>query len=169
MAALATTSTPPRPAALVPILAAALALAACERTPATPARVEVIVAPPADDPVPWIRAQLAAARGRQVVVYVGASWCEPCKHFHDAVAAGHLDAAFPRLTLLEFDQDRDGDGLLRAGYTSRLIPLFVRPAADGTASAMHIEGSIKGDGAVAEITPRLQALLRTPSVSAGPK
>ena len=38
-----------------------------------------------------------------------ATWCEPCNHFHQAVAAGALDATFPRLTLLEFDQDLDGE------------------------------------------------------------
>jgi hypothetical protein len=101
----------------------------------------------------------AAAPERQHVVYVGAAWCEPCGYFHRAVEAGELDAAFPRLTLLEFDADLDQARLEAAGYTSQMIPLFMRPAADGQASGRQIQGSIKGPGAVAEITPRLRRLI----------
>jgi hypothetical protein len=92
-------------------------------------------------------------------VYVGAGWCEPCRRFHAAAAEHKLDADFPTLRLLEFDADRDGGRLQAAGYVSRLIPLFVRPAADGRSSGRQIEGSVKGDRAVGEIVPRLRALL----------
>ena len=139
---------------------AAGALVACEHErPPPPGKVEVIAAPAGIEIPPWVHDRIIAARDRQVIVYVGAPWCEPCKHFHDALASGQLDAAFPRLTVLEFDQDRDADHLMAAGYTSRLIPLFVRPRPDGQASGRSIEGSIKGAGAVAEITPRLRELL----------
>ena len=108
-----------------------------------------------------VRRQLAIANseGREVLVYVGATWCEPCQRFHDAAAHGALDAPFPRLTLVEFDLDRDGDRLRSAGYASQYIPLFALPGADGRGTGKQIEGSIKGDGAVAEMTPRLRALL----------
>lgn len=124
-----------------------------------PGKVALVPAPAAVPVAPWVVEQLAAARGRDVVVYVGAAWCEPCGHFHRAVVDGALDAAFPRLTVLEFDADLDEGRLRDAGYTSQLIPLFVRPGADGRASERRMEGSIKGDGAVAELTPRLRALL----------
>jgi hypothetical protein len=100
-----------------------------------------------------------AAERRRLVVYVGATWCEPCQRFHQAAAAGELDAAFGDLTLLEFDADRDRGRLAEAGYTSKYIPLFVLPNADGTSSGQQIEGSVKGEGAVREITPRLKTLL----------
>jgi hypothetical protein len=100
-----------------------------------------------------------AANGRRLVVYVGASWCEPCQRFHGAAARGELDKAFPDLSLLEFDADADGDRLARAGYTTSMIPYFGIAGPDGRATDAHIEGSIKGDGAVAEITPRLKTLL----------
>ena len=61
--------------------------------------------------------------------------------------------------LLEFDADLDQARLEAAGYTSQMIPLFMRPAADGQASGRQIQGSIKGPGAVAEITPRLRRLI----------
>jgi len=98
---------------------------------------------------------------RQLLVYVGATWCEPCRRFHAAAESGALDRLFPRLELYVFDFDRDEPRLTAAGYTSRLIPLFMAPLDDGRASGRHIEGSIKGDGAVAQIAPRLRALLQT--------
>lgn len=101
----------------------------------------------------------ARADGRDVVVYVGATWCEPCKHFHKAAQAGALDGEFPDLTLLEFDLDADRDRLTSAGYVSQFIPLFAMPGPDGRASDRKFEGSVKGDGAVANIAPRLRALL----------
>jgi len=96
---------------------------------------------------------------RQLLVYVGASWCEPCRRFHEAAERHALDRDFPSLRLLEFDDDRDGQRLALAGYVGHYIPMFVRPAADGRSSGRQIEGSVKGDGAVGAIVPRLKTLL----------
>ncbi len=101
----------------------------------------------------------ARAIGRDLVVYVGATWCEPCQRFHKAAQAGALDDAFPNLTLLEFDLDEDRDRLVAAGYRSQLIPLFVLPDESGRATDKRFEGGVKGDGAVANIVPRLRTLL----------
>ena len=123
--------------------------------------VETVTAPEAGEVQEIVRQELVRAKneGRRLIVYVGAKWCEPCQRFHDAAKAGQLDAAFPGLRLLEFDLDRDRDRLEKAGYASRMIPLFALPRADGTGSGEQIEGSIKGAGAVDQITPRLRALL----------
>lgn len=126
-------------------------------TPTSPPRL--IKAPAGGRVAEAVVAERAGAGDELVVVYVGAAWCEPCGYFHRAVEAGELDAAFPRLTLLEFDADLDQARLEAAGYTSQMIPLFMRPAADGQASGRQIQGSIKGPGAVAEITPRLRRLI----------
>jgi hypothetical protein len=72
---------------------------------------------------------------------------------------GELDKTFPNLTLLEFDADKDGERLLNYGYGSRLIPYFGLPATDGKSTGKYIEGSVKGDGAVGQIAPRLKELL----------
>ncbi len=118
-------------------------------------------APDGDDVAALVRAEAVRAREghRDLVVYVGASWCEPCQRFHRAAESGQLDAAFPSLMLLEFDEDHDAERLVRAGYTSRMIPLFALPGSDGRASGKQIEGGIKGDGAVGYITPKLTGLL----------
>jgi hypothetical protein len=129
-------------------------------TQKTPPNVAYLKAPPDGEVAPLVmstRASLGA--DARLLVYVGASWCEPCRRFHRAVEEGKLDSTFPGLRLLEFDLDRDHERLTRAGYVSRLIPLFARPGADGRASGLKMEGSIKGDGAVDEIVPRLTAIL----------
>jgi thiol-disulfide isomerase/thioredoxin len=124
-------------------------------------KVHIVASPEAGAVDAAVRAALtaAAAERRTLVVYVGATWCEPCQRFHQAAAHGDLDAAFPRLTLLEFDLDRDRERLASAGYVSKYIPLFALPAPDGSASGKQIEGAIKGDGAVGVIVPRLKEML----------
>lgn len=148
---------------LLSLSLAAFALPACrgEERGAAVSHVEIIAASPSEDLPASVQRELGRAKadGRELLVYVGAPWCEPCKRFHDAAAAGELDTVFPKLRLLEFNLDRDKERLEQAGYRSRMIPLFARPGADGTGSGQQIEGSIKGEGAVAEITPRLRGLL----------
>jgi hypothetical protein len=102
----------------------------------------------------------ATARRRHLVVYVGATWCEPCQRFHHAAQNGELDSQFPDVDILAFDADRDGERLAAAGYTwKKYIPLFALPGEDGRASGKQFEGGIKGEGAVSYLAPRLQALL----------
>ncbi|MCA9628348.1 MAG: thioredoxin family protein [Myxococcales bacterium] len=105
-------------------------------------------------------AQQAGKAGyTRVVVYVGATWCEPCQYFHHAVTEGKLDRELDGVTFLEFDLDQDRDALASAGYASRMIPLFALPDASGRGTDQRISGSIKGPGATANITPRLHSLL----------
>ncbi|HEX4473441.1 MAG TPA: thioredoxin family protein [Polyangiaceae bacterium] len=111
---------------------------------------------------PYVANQLA--RGREghygVLVYVGATWCEPCQRFHRAVEAGEFDVLLAGVHLLEFDLDASRDALHDAGYGSELIPLFAFPNDDGTGSDRRIEGSIKGPTAIDQnLLPRLQKLL----------
>jgi thiol:disulfide interchange protein len=102
----------------------------------------------------------ADASGKRVLVYVGASWCEPCQRFHKALESGQLDEELAGTKFIEFDADRDRAELRAAGYASKYIPLFSVPDQSGHASGRAIEGSIKGDAGVREnLVPRLVALL----------
>jgi thiol:disulfide interchange protein len=102
----------------------------------------------------------ADASGMRVLVYVGATWCEPCQRFHKSLESGELDDALAGTKFIEFDVDRDRSELRAAGYASKYIPLFSVPDQSGHASGRAIEGSIKGDGAVRQnLVPRLLALL----------
>ena len=161
---------------LVPLAVAIASLLACKSSPdiapdpagsakpgvAVPGgHVQLTEAAPGPDVEPQVVAAIARATAakRKLVVYVGATWCEPCQQFHKAAAHGDLDTAFPDLDVLAFDTDRDHEKLAVAGYYSNYIPLFALPKADGTASGKQIEGGVKGDGAIAQLTPRLRGLL----------
>jgi hypothetical protein len=122
--------------------------------------VELIPAPQGDVAaiVKSARTQ-ARAKHRALMVYIGAVWCEPCQHFHHAAELGQLDAKFPNLTLLVFDLDNDGQRLKRAQFAPGYVPYFGVPGDDGHATSNAMEGSIKGDGAVENISPRLAELV----------
>lgn len=111
---------------------------------------------------PWVQEQveLADAAHLRVLVYVGASWCEPCQRFHQAVERGELNGALNGLRFLEFDQDRDANALRVAGYVYQYIPVLALPDPDGRNHGRMIAGSIKGPDAVkTNLVPRLEALL----------
>jgi hypothetical protein len=105
-------------------------------------------------------AEQREAHPDRVLVYVGASWCEPCRYFHEALTAGRLDDVLGGMRVIEYDLDRHKQALVDAGYQSRLIPLFALPNPDGTASNRTFSGSIKGPDSVDQnIAPRLRTLL----------
>jgi thiol-disulfide isomerase/thioredoxin len=107
-----------------------------------------------------VQHEIAHAEGKRVMVYVGATWCEPCRRFHDVAQTGELDKVLPPIRFIEFDLDKDEDRLKAAGYESKYIPLFAVPRPDGHASGKQIAGSVSGPGSPAEITARLQVLLK---------
>ncbi len=125
---------------------------------------------PAEGELPVLVQQVdrdARAHGQAALVYVGAAWCEPCRYFHEAALRGELDAALGQVRILAYDADRDRSRLEAAGYASRMIPLLVRPLADGRAGPRRMQGSIKGPGAVQEMLPRVQRLLTGPAEASG--
>ncbi|HXU83506.1 MAG TPA: thioredoxin family protein [Polyangia bacterium] len=150
-------------------LAPALFLAACQHPHRSTHRTgpELVEAGPGPaDAV--VRTALAEAQrdGRRLLVYVSATWCEPCERFQKALRAGELDAAFPALTMLKFDHDRDLPRLQQAGYAGNLIPRFVIPGPDGRGTARRVEGGTKAEDTVAtSIGPRLRLLLDGPPPS----
>lgn len=119
-----------------------------------------LVDAPAGDVAPLVQAHVRANTARTTLVYVGAPWCEPCERFRDAVKRGELDDALGNVDFLVFDLDKDAARLEAAGYGSRMIPLVAVPGLDGRATGKRIEGSIKGEGAVANMKPRVLELLR---------
>jgi hypothetical protein len=152
----------------IAVLSLVLALAACEGSGSSPrpppepvytGPVRLVQAGPGDVPPLVIAAAADAAKEhRRLLVYVGASWCQPCEAFHAAAERGDLDAALPGLTLLTFDSDVDNDRLVEAGYQSRLIPLFAVPGPDGRGTPRATSGARTGGDYVAELVPRVQAL-----------
>lgn len=104
--------------------------------------------------------RLAVAEGRRIVVYVGATWCEPCKYFLESIEANTLPGSFADLRFLKFDHDADEERLNDSGYGGQMIPRFVVPGADGAATDKRFEGSTKGPQAMDNIVPRLERILK---------
>ncbi|CAN5866239.1 hypothetical protein BH11MYX3_BH11MYX3_27900 [soil metagenome] len=133
---------------------------ACSQKQAPGPRIELVEAPATGVIATYVAQEVA--RGAQdhvpVLVYVGATWCEPCREFHDAAAAGSLDAALAPVRFLVFDLDRDGERLATAGYRSELVPLFARPGADGRASGTQTDGVKQGGAYLEQLVPRIRAL-----------
>lgn len=150
---------PPPPAAVPPPPAASPAAGVVERQ-----HLEWLPGPAEGPLAPYLVKELARAKqdNRRLVVYVGATWCEPCRRFHEAAQAGQLDDAFANLRFIEFDLDRDRDRLAADGYASQMIPLIALPGPDGRGNGKGMQGSVKGEGAVANMRPRLQELLAQP-------
>jgi len=111
----------------------------------TTSRLRVVEADAEEGAASLIRTKRleAKAEGRTLVVFVSATWCEPCKRFKAEIASGRLDARLGKTTLLAFDADRDGDRLGAAGYTFRFVPFVALPAANGS-PAERFEAA--GDG-----------------------
>lgn len=98
----------------------------------------------------------ARAEGRVLVVYVGATWCEPCKRLRVEVKSGRLDERLGKLTLLAFDADADRDGLDAAGYRYRFVPFVALPGPDGRpVDAQQATG--RGGDAWREVLGKLDA------------
>jgi thiol:disulfide interchange protein len=136
-----------------------LVLIGCGKEPTGP---ELVYAPLTGEVTPIVAEALKEAKGegRRLIVYVSASWCEPCKYFQDAVLRGQLNQELKGVRFLKFDRDLHEARLIKSGYSSRLIPLFVVPKENGEPSERRMEGSVKGEKALREnLVPRLLALL----------
>ncbi len=123
----------------------------------------LVEAPASGDLAAYVAGEVARGQRDHVplLVYVGATWCEPCHKFQDAVVRGSLDVELAPLRLLVFDLDRDGDRLRSAGYRSDLVPLFARPNPDGRASGAQTYGVQSGGAYVEQLMPRIKALVAT--------
>jgi thiol-disulfide isomerase/thioredoxin len=120
--------------------------------------IRLALAPADADALSTIRTERLRAKndGRVLVVYVSASWCEPCKRMKEEIHAGRLDAKLPRITLLSFDADRDQDRLASAGYTFSYIPYVALPGPDGH-PLEQAEAKGKGAGAWKELVGTLES------------
>lgn len=101
----------------------------------------------------------AKAEGRVLVVYVGATWCEPCKRFKAEMQSGRLDERFGKTMLLAFDADKDMDRLGSAGYTFKFVPFVALPGVDGRPVESQ-EATGKSGNAWRELVGKLDAWQR---------
>ncbi|MBX3228205.1 MAG: thioredoxin family protein [Labilithrix sp.] len=139
-------------------LASVAASAASSSAPAERGKVVVQAAAADGDAISIIRtARLQAkAQGRVLVVYVSATWCEPCKRLKAEIEAGSLDDRLGKTTLLAFDADKDVERLGAAGYSFKFVPYVALPGPDGQpADSQQATG--KGSNAWKELLGKLDA------------
>jgi hypothetical protein len=161
LASCGTPKAEPDPAAAASESAAAVAASQKPAVVRT-GKAEIILAPEGDEDLAAVvkrEIDRAKADQKDLLVYVGATWCEPCQRLHKAIVDGDLDKEFPGMRLLEFDADRDDVRLRRSGYLAKYIPMLAVPRDDGTASGKQIEGSVKGPRALDVIKPKLRGLI----------
>ena len=103
--------------------------------------------------------QQAEKDGKQLVVYVGAIWCKPCKDFDAATKQPNFGSELDHIRLMKFDWDRHQTPLHRANYGSQYLPLFVLPGPEGKGSDKRFFGSrFKGQVGVEDLKKRLVEL-----------
>jgi thiol-disulfide isomerase/thioredoxin len=98
----------------------------------------------------------AKADSRVLVVYVSATWCEPCKKFKKELDSGRLDDRLAKITFLAFDADKDMDRLGSAGYKFKFVPFVALPGVDGQPSDSQ-QATGKGGDAWRELLGKLDA------------
>jgi hypothetical protein len=133
---------------------AAPATATPTARPASDAKLRVVKPPPDAELASFLRTERlrAKAESRVLVVYAGAKWCDPCKHFHALLDAGRLDAKLSRTTLVELDVDQDTERLSAAGYKYKFIPYFAVAGADGhPEKEMQVTGKDVGDDTIEQL------------------
>lgn len=154
------TSARPEPTFVPSASASAAPMAPSATAPDASAGPHLVVVPATDDgeALAQIRTERlrAKAEGRVLVVYVSATWCEPCKRLKEEIRAGRLDAQLSRITLLAFDADRDIERLTAAGYAFKFVPFVALPGPDGRPTDM-VEARGKGGSAWRELLGKLSA------------
>ena len=122
-----------KPDVSAPVVTSVTAATTSSSSPGSGGHIVVTPAPADGDAISTIRTArlLAKADGRVLVVYVSATWCEPCKKLKAEIEAGHLDARLGKTTLFAFDADKDQDRLGAAGYQFRFVPFVALPGPDG--------------------------------------
>lgn len=122
------------------------------------ARPKVVEASADADTLSLIRTQRLQARAdsRVLVVYVSATWCDPCKKFKMELDSGRLDDRLAKITFLAFDADKDMDRLGSAGYKFKFVPFVALPSADGSPSDSQ-QATGKGGDAWKELLGKLDA------------
>src|SRR5690348_8776201 len=107
----------------------------CDSPPPPAPPPELVLAPEQGEVPDVVVVALAQAKAdrRRLLVYVSATWCEPCQRFQQGLERGEFASELTGIRLLKFDRDRDGARLDVAGYGSEYVPLFVIPEASGRA------------------------------------
>ena len=106
-----------------------------------------------------IKARVADAEKAKLkpVVYVGATWCEPClaikKHRDDP----RMKEAFTGVAIIEVDMDQwKSEQFAELNMKPSAIPVFYAVGSDGKATGKEIDGGAWGDNIPENMAPPLK-------------
>ena len=105
-------------------------------------------------------AAVAAREGNQAVLYVGATWCGPCKEYKAALTAPRLKAAHAGVRILEADLDADGAALEALGVEVQGVPHWQTLDLDGKPVEHAIDGGAWGENTPENMAPVLTAFFK---------
>jgi hypothetical protein len=106
-----------------------------------------------------VKAEVAKAQAKKLtpIVYVGATWCDPClalkKHRDDPKMVDAFEGTF----VIEIDADDWNAASFGAlGYKTSVIPIFIAVDAEGKATGRTIDGGAWGDNIPQNMAPPLK-------------
>lgn len=150
----------PRALALIMTLAAAALAAPPVVAETAPAARWQALHP--DDKTPLAARLEAAIAARDPatlvpVVYIGATWCGPCKAIKRYKDDPRMQAAFAGALVLELDSDEwPGADLHALGLASDSVPVFFAVDAHGKGTGPRITGAAWGEDVPENMAPPLQ-------------
>lgn len=96
-------------------------------------------------PMPIERAiEVAAARGKPLLVELSATWCGPCKELEQIMDAPEVVAARRRVVMVRYDVDTTAGAAVARRFGSEGVPAFV--AVDGQGRAFARQRGLGGRG-----------------------
>ncbi len=133
----------------------------------TPSSVHTDARNPSWVAVPKGSGGLAAAIAREIakkpsatakpIVYLGASWCDPCAAIKRFKTDPRMLDAFQGTYVIELDvDDWKSEGLGALGYKTGTVPVFYAVDAAGKASGPTINGGAWGDNIPETMAPPLK-------------
>ncbi len=100
----------------------------------------------------------AVAAGETPVIYVGATWCQPCLLYKKSLDDPRMKAAHEGVRVLEADADLHD--LSALGISPNGIPHWATVDASGVSDGRAIDGGAWGDNTPENMAPALSAFFR---------
>ena len=102
--------------------------------------------------------QTAAAGAKGVpIVYVGATWCGPCKVYKASLSDPRMVQAHRPVHIIELDADQHASTLQKLSISPSGVPHWEMVDPSGHSVGKHIDGSAWADNTVENMAPALSA------------
>lgn len=111
----------------------------------------------------------AERAGLKPVLYLGATWCQPCVAYERALFHPEMVAAHANVLLVKADFDRHGSALEAAGFVASGVPFWCHLDREGGNSGRCITGAAWGEDTPENMAPVLRPFFSdTPRTGTAP-